>query len=100
MSLVISIISLTTSILVSIILYIKLKSVYINLYNLSKGLDILFENQKKILELTKVKGFVQLINEENRNIKQEVEQEKSKVGDKKVKGSIRPLDSNPNDERS
>lgn len=38
-------------------------------------MDVLYTNQDKILELTKIKGYVQLVNEEERNIKKEIVKE-------------------------
>lgn len=63
-----------------IIGYQKYISVNINLYNLSHGLDVLYSNQTKILELTNLKNYVQLVNDENRNIKKEINIEREKSG--------------------
>lgn len=64
--------------------YKKVKSIYVNLHLLSKGLDVLYENQNKILELTNVKGFVQLVNTEAKVVKDEIETEKTKSRVKKT----------------
>jgi hypothetical protein len=89
MELIISIIALIVSLLVAWIVYVKIKSVYLNLYNMSKGLDVLWENQQKIVELTKIKGFVQLTNEELEVVHKEVTEERTKLPNK-VSGIIRP----------
>lgn len=89
----IALISLVANVILSVVLYIKLKSIYINLYNLSKGLDVLFENEKKILELTKVKSFVELVHEEEKSIRQEISKSKQTTKDKSVEESIRPSES-------
>ena len=70
-------------------MYIKLKSIYINLFNLSKGLDVLFTNQDKIIELTKLKSFIQLTNEEGREVKTQLSREKEIFGKKPSKESVR-----------
>ena len=93
--------SLTVSLLVAIIVYIKLKSIYINLFNLSKGLDILWANQEKILELTKIKGYVQLVHEEEPVVRKEIVEERTKLqGFKKTEGVVRPPNSDSNNEGS
>lgn len=98
--LVISILSLVISILVSIVMYIKLKSIYINLFNLSKGLDVLFANQDKIIELTKLKSFIQLTNEEGQEVRTQVSKEKEIFGKKSAKGAVRPSEPDTDDEGS
>jgi hypothetical protein len=91
LTLVISILSLITAIIVALVMYIKLKSIYINLFNLSKGLDVLFLNQDKIIELTKLKSFIQLTNEEEREVRTQVVKEKQNFGNRtKDKESVRP----------
>jgi predicted PurR-regulated permease PerM len=98
-ALTISILSLLLSIIVAWVVSVKIKSVYINLYNMSKGLDTLWENEKKIIELTKIKGFVQLTNEEEQKVRKEVSEERTKLSELK-KGTIRSSESNPDDKRS
>lgn len=100
LALVISILSLLISTLVSIVVYIKLKSIYINLFNLSKGLDVLFTNQDKIIELTKLKSFIQLTNEEGREVKTQLSREKEIFGKKHSKESVRSSESDTDDEES
>jgi len=98
---IISLISFLTSIVLCFILYFKLKSVYINLYRLSKGLDTLWENQQKILELTNIKNFVQLVNEEEPSVRKNIYEERTRVNEfKKTKESVRSPNSNPNDKGS
>jgi hypothetical protein len=80
LSLIISVLSLVTTITVAVVVYVKLKSIYINLFNLSKGLDVLFSNQDKIIELTKIKSFIQLTNEEEREVRNQVSKEKQVFG--------------------
>ena len=77
----------------------KLKTtLLVNLYEMSKGLDVLWANQQKIVELTKIKGFVQLTNEEEQTVRKEVTEERTKLqGIKKVTGTVRPPESNTND---
>lgn len=99
MELVISIIALVMSFLVATVVYIKLKSIYINLYNLSKGLDILFANQDKILELTRLKTFVQLTTEEELNVREEIKKEKPTFANQS-KESIRSSESDKDDKKS
>jgi hypothetical protein len=99
MPLLISIVALIVSLLVALVTYIKLKSVYVNLWNLSKGMDVLFENEKKILELTKIKGFVQLTNEEEQSVLKEVTEERSKLNGVK-KRVVRSPDGDKNNEGS
>ncbi len=100
--LVISILSVVLSLLVAIVVYIKLKSIYINLFNLSRGLDVLFANQDKIIELTKLKSFIQLTNEEGRELRTQVSKEKEIFGKKRAKGegSARPSESDTDDEET
>jgi hypothetical protein len=99
-SLIVSIISLITSILVSLVLYFKLKSIYINLFNLSKGLDVIFSNQDKIIELTKLKSFIQLTNEEEQEVRFQINKEKQIFGKKGREESIRSPESNSDDKKS
>lgn len=95
---IISSIALILSVFMTIIGLIKYKSILVNIYNLSKGMDVLYTNQEKILELTKVKGFVQLINEEEREIRKEIKTEKSFTGSEKTQESVRPPDSDTDNE--
>lgn len=81
-------------------MYIKLKSIYLNLFNLSKGMDVLFSNQDKIIELTKLKSFIQLTNEEEREVRIQVSKEKEIFGKKQSEKSIRPSESDTNDKES
>jgi hypothetical protein len=92
-----SIFSLMVSMLTAVVCYIKFKSVWINFYNISKGLDTLYSNDSKIIELTKIKGFVQLVNEEEQTVRKEIVEERTKLGRKKDTGSLRPSDSDPDD---
>jgi 5-bromo-4-chloroindolyl phosphate hydrolysis protein len=92
-ALIISILSLLLSILVAWVVAVKIKSVYLNLYNMSKGLDTLWENQKKIIELTKIKGFVQLTNEEEQKVRKEISEEREKLKGIK-KEPVQPSGSN------
>jgi len=64
---------------------------------MSKGLDTLWENQKKIIELTKIKGFVQLTNEEEQKVRKEVSEERKKLTDLK-KGTVRPPEFDPDNQ--
>ncbi len=86
------------TVVLATVCYIKIKSIYLNLFNLSKGLDILWENQQKILELTKVKGFVQLTHEEERSLKKEIGEEVASRN-KKVEGVVRPPGRDTDDQR-
>lgn len=101
-SLVISSLALIVSLLVAIIVYIKLKSIYINLYNLSKGMDVLFANQDKIIELTKLKSFIQLTNEEGKEVRTQVAREKEIFGKKRTEGegAVRSPEPDTDDEES
>lgn len=81
-------------------MYVKLKSIYINLFNLSKGLDVLFENQNKIIELTKIKSFVQLTNEEEREVRNQITKEKQVFGGKRTERVVRSSEPNTDDEKS
>lgn len=81
-------------------MYVKLKSIYINLFNLSKGLDVLFENQNKIIELTRIKSFVQLTNEEEREVRNEIAKEKQVFGGKRTERAVRPFEPNTDGEKS
>lgn len=63
---------------------------------MSKGLDILWSNQTKIIELTKIKGFVQLTNEEEQKVRKEISEEREKLGVKK--GSVRPPEFDPDNQ--
>jgi hypothetical protein len=98
--LVISILSVVLSLLVAIVVYIKLKSIYINLFNLSRGLDVLFANQDKIIELTKLKSFIQLTNEEGQEVRTQVTKEKEVFGKRPTKGIVRPSKSDTDNEES
>ena len=100
LTLVISILSLVVSLLVSAVSYIKFKSIYLNLFNLSKGLDVLFANQDKIIELTKLKSFIQLTNEEEREVRTQISKEKEIFGKKPTKGVVRPFESDTDDKES
>jgi hypothetical protein len=93
-SLLLIIISTTIFSVAHIIQYFKIKSLYVNLYKLSKGLDILFSNQEKILELTKLKTFVQLTTEEEKNVKREIDKEKEILRRKETEDIVRPSESN------
>jgi hypothetical protein len=83
-----------------VICYKVKQSVFINIFELSKGLDVLYANQEKIMELTKIKGFIQLTNEDYKNISQEIKVEKSSDGNKKTKEPVRPPDGNSDDKKS
>lgn len=93
-SLLLIIISTTIFSVAYIIQYFKIKSLYVNLYKLSKGLDTLFSNQEKILELTKLKTFVQLTTEEEKNVKREIDKEKEILRRKETEDIVRPSESN------
>lgn len=67
---------------------IRIKNVTIALYKLSKSLDVLYSNDEKILELTKLKSFVELVSEEETNVKHELDREKEKNRIKGAKKSI------------
>ncbi len=61
------------STIISVFIWIKYHSLLINIFELSKGMDMLYSNQEKLLELTKVKGFIKLVNEEMTKEKDEFE---------------------------
>jgi hypothetical protein len=90
-SLIISCVSLAAVILLFTIGYIKYNSILINLYSMSKGLDTLFSNQEKTLELAKIKSFVKHVHEEETRIKQEIDQEKLRTT-KETEGVVRSSD--------
>ena len=73
-----------TSIILSILtlLYIgsKIKYIYVNFYNIDKHINILYSNQDKILELTKIKPFVELVTDEGQNVRKEIEKERVNSG--------------------
>jgi hypothetical protein len=93
-----------TAIVLSIAVYVwaltQFKRVSVSLVQLVKAMDVLYSNQDKILELTKIKSFVQLVNEEDRNIKQEIGKEKTYIGSKKTEESIRPSNGNQDNKGS
>jgi len=76
--LILSLVSLLVSLFVIIFTFKKIELLLINLHRMSKGMDILFANQEKILELTKIKGFVSLMSEEESSILVELRKERSK----------------------
>jgi hypothetical protein len=77
MELIISIIALAVSLITAFIVYKLKTTVLVNMYNMSKGLDVLWENQQKIVELTKIKGFVSLVSAEQDKIHKEIQAEKT-----------------------
>lgn len=100
LALVFSILSLVATVVVAVVVHIKLKSIYINLFELSKGLDVLWENQQKIIELTKIKSFIQLTNEEERELRFQVAKEKEVFGKKRSEGVVRSSEPNTDDKES
>ncbi len=98
-SIALSVISVLASIITIWVVTIKMKGFYINLYNMSKGLDILWGNQQKIIELTKIKGFIQLTNEEEQNVRKEISEERHKAlgRSKKTEKLVRSFDGNKDD---
>lgn len=71
-----------------IFINIRIKNVTIALYKLSRSLDVLYANDEKILELTKLKSFVELVSEEEINVKHELDREKEKTRIKGTKKSV------------
>lgn len=61
-------------------------------------MNVLLENQNKIIELTKIKGFVELTNEELEVVHKEIVEERTKVPNK-VPGVVRPPDGDKIDKK-
>lgn len=62
-------------------------------------MDTLYNNQSKILELTKLKTFVELTTEESKNVKTVIDKEKT-IRKRNLKDVVRSSESDTNDEES
>jgi len=83
--------NLVLIILVFLYSYKNNKQTLINLYQFSKALDTIYANQDKILELTKIKSFVELVSDEEVNIKSQIKHEKEKANSRQDTKEQKPV---------